>query len=82
MGTPRCASRRAYSCAAAGACTFSSVDAVLDDVQQGSHVFPDAGFQQRQDPLVATQLRDFPDEQVVNVGGYFRGARGERTGDL
>jgi hypothetical protein len=58
------------------------LDAVLDDVQEGGHVFPDAGFQQHKDPFIATKLRDLPDDQVINVGGHLRGAGRERTGDV
>jgi hypothetical protein len=49
------------------------LDAVLDDMQDGSHVFPDAGFQQREDPLITVQLRDLPDDQVIYIGGHLRG---------
>ena len=58
------------------------VDAVLHDMQQGGHVFPDAGLQQGQDPPVAAQLRDFPHDQAINVRREFGGAGGERTGDV
>jgi hypothetical protein len=50
------------------------VEAVLYDVQRGGHVFPNAGFEQRQDPPIALQLRDFPHDQLVNVARYFSGA--------
>jgi hypothetical protein len=58
------------------------VDAVLHNVQRGGHVFLNAGFEQRQDPPVVPQLRDFPHDQLVNVGRYLSGAEGERTGDV
>ena len=58
------------------------VDAVLHNVQRGGHVFPNAGFEQRQDPPIAPQLRDFPHDQLVNVGRYFSRPGGERTGDV
>src|SRR6266702_589235 len=58
------------------------VDAVLEDVQHGGHVLPDAGFQQREDPPVGAQLGDLPHDQVVDIGGQLTGARGKCTGDL
>ena len=58
------------------------VDAVLKDVQHSGHVLPDTGIQQREDPAIGTQLRDFPHDQVVNVGGQFSGAGGKRAGDI
>jgi hypothetical protein len=50
------------------------LDAVLNNVQDGSHVFPDTGFQQRKDALIAPQLRDLPDDQTIDIGGHLRGA--------
>jgi hypothetical protein len=43
------------------------VDAVLEDVEHGSHVLRHAGFQQGQDPVVGAQLGDFPDDEGVDV---------------
>jgi hypothetical protein len=48
---------------------------VLDNVQHGSHVFPDTGFQLRKDAPIAPQWRDLPDDQTTDIGGHLRGVR-------
>jgi hypothetical protein len=60
----------------------AQVDLVLHDLQAGAHVAVDARGEQGENRLVVAQLRDIPQDHLVDLSGYRGGPTAHRRRDV